>query len=364
MNGAPGATPAEAERAAADLAAWEAFLRRTPAGQFQQAAGWARAKQSEGWQCARVVRTADGSVTGGCQLLWRHTRIGRVGYVSKGPVIAEPGGGREAALLTDLLALARNCRLTALVIQPPDHQPHWGELLRPRGFAPNRITKVIDASLSADLTGPPGAWEARLRSDRRREARLARERGCAIRTGGPGDAAEFFALMCQTCARQGVPPNPSTATAFAALVAGFAPAGEARLAFATCGGETVAAGFTLRFGARSTFCKRAWNGAHAAAKPNVLITHDLMAAAAAQGCTEFDFAGVERALAENLLAGRPPTPAQLRHYDTAKLGFGGQPRLLPPAWIYFRQPWWRFAYRHAVARPWLAARLQALARGV
>ena len=44
MNGAPGATPAEAERAAADLAAWEAFLRRTPAGQFQQAAGWARAR--------------------------------------------------------------------------------------------------------------------------------------------------------------------------------------------------------------------------------------------------------------------------------------------------------------------------------
>ena len=350
--------------AAAAAGAWDAFLRRTPAGQFQQASGWARAKAVEGWAVCRRMRTAAGAVTGGFQLLWRDTRIGRVGYVSKGPVVAVAGGGAEAELLADLLAAVRACRLTALVVQPPDDQPHWGDLLAARGFAPNRITKVIDATLCVDLAGPPGAWEARLRPARRKEARQARTRGCAIREGGVGDAAEFFALMQLSCARQGAPPTPPTAAAFAALVAGFAAEGEARLAFATCAGETVAAGFTLRFGCRCTTFKIGWNGAHAAANPNVLITHDAMAAAAARGCTVFDFAGLERPLAEALLAGQPPTEAQLRHYDAAKLGFGGLPLLLPPAWIYFRQPWWRFAYRHAIARPWLAARLKELARGV
>ena len=341
--------------------AWDDFLRGDPRGQFQQSCAWAQSKQSEDWRCLRVTLEQDGQVRGGFQLLWRATRFGKLGFISKGPVLPPEDAELEDFALAGLLHVVRTHGLTAIIVQPPDLSPGLVHALTKRGFAANRVMRVIEATLLVDLSDSLPGWEARLRGDRRRAVRKGRNSGTTIYEGGEPDIPRFFELMLGSCARQGVPPTPSTLEAVTQLVRAFRPAGECRLVFAVCEGEPVAAVLELRFGGRYTSWKKGWNGQYSGHKPNILLTHDSLRTASELGCDCFDFAGMERSLAETLLANQPLTGEQLQHADANKLGFGGQPRLLPPALVYFRNPWYRFAYRKMAERPWLAAKMKRFA---
>ena len=70
-------------------AAWDEFLGSSPRGQFQQSTGWAQVKAREGWSAVREYLDPTAPRSGGFQLLWKKSRLGRVGYVSKGPVLPE-----------------------------------------------------------------------------------------------------------------------------------------------------------------------------------------------------------------------------------------------------------------------------------
>jgi hypothetical protein len=259
-----------------------------------------------------------------------------------------------------LLRTARHHRLAALIAQPPDHDSCLVEELENRGFAPNRLLGVIDATLWVDLSGPPGAWEAAMRGRRRTEIRKAMRLGITVYEGGEADIPVFFDLMLSSCQRQGVSPSPSTLEAATQLVRAFGRQGESRLAFAVYQGEMVAAVLDLKFGKRYTTWKKGWNGRHSGKHPNVLLTHHSLRHAYEQGCDCFDFAGVGRSFAQALLAGQPLSPAQQDHYDSFKLGFGGLPRLLAPAMIYCRNPFLRLACRLISTQPALAGWLRSL----
>src|SRR5689334_11430067 len=81
---------------------WDTFLQRSPLGQFQQSSIWAQAKASEGWSPVRILLTVGQNLVGGFQLLWKRSRLGRIGYVSKGPVVT-PGHPGLAEFAADLL---------------------------------------------------------------------------------------------------------------------------------------------------------------------------------------------------------------------------------------------------------------------
>ena len=123
----------------------------------------------------------------------------------------------------------------------------------------------------------------------------------------------------------------------------------------------MAAVLDLRFGKRFTTWKKGWDGRHGKQNPNALLTHHSLRKAYDHGCASFDFAGVGRPFAEALLAQKPLPEAQLNHYDSFKMGFGGRPQLLPPAMIYCRNPLLRFGYQQITARPLLASWLERLA---
>jgi hypothetical protein len=123
----------------------------------------------------------------------------------------------------------------------------------------------------------------------------------------------------------------------------------------------AAAVLDLKFGTRLTTWKKGWNGQYRKFFLNSFLTYESIRSAQALGCTTFDFAGIERPMAEALSTGTPLSEEQRHHYDSGKLGFGGSPRLLPPAMIYCRNPMLRFAYRHIAARPLLVKQLKALA---
>ena len=66
---------------------WDDLLCRSGLGQFQQATFWMQAKRAQGWKPIRAIVTLDGEPVGGFQVLWRRSWLGRIAYVSKGPVL-------------------------------------------------------------------------------------------------------------------------------------------------------------------------------------------------------------------------------------------------------------------------------------
>lgn len=341
---------------------WDEFLRTTPLGQFQQSSLWARVKQLDGWHSFRVLLTQGDQIVSGFQILWRRTRFGRIGYISKGPVIPEePPDGLDFVL--DLLDdSVRTLRLAALLIQPPDLSRGLEMALARRGFAPNHLMGIISASCWVPLTGGTAAWEQRISRSRLNEVRRAARRGVTVREGNDADIPKFFELMSSTCKRQGVQPNPSSLEALQQLVSVFRASGESRISFADCEGETMACVLELRFGGRMTAWKKGWNGTFADRHPNSFLAYESLRWAAGLGLQHLDFAGMDRHLAECLLARRPLTEEQKKGRDIFNLSFGAEPHLLPPALILWRNQLVRLIYRRVVASSRMAWALGRVGR--
>jgi lipid II:glycine glycyltransferase (peptidoglycan interpeptide bridge formation enzyme) len=342
--------------------AWDDFLRCCKMGQFQQSSLWAQAKQIEGWENFRVIFEQGEGIYGGFQVLWRPTRFGRVGYVSKEPVLSFEEPEKVQFTLDLLFRVIHSHQFMAMIIQPPDETQLLGFSLAKRGFVPDQLMNVISSTCMVDLTGSCGAWETGIRQSRKGEIRQAIRRGVTIREGGDADIPKFFGLMSATCVRQRVRPHPASVEALRNLVRAFQPRGEVRLSFAEWKGETIASQLDLRFGRRVTTWKKGWSGTHPHLHPNALLTYESLRWAQRLGCERLDFAGMDRSLAESLLAQRPLTEAHKMGRDIFNLGFGAKPRLLPRAVIYWRNPLLRFAYAQAVAWPWAANQLAGLAK--
>lgn len=341
---------------------WDGFLRATPLGQFQQSSLWAQAKQSDTWKCLRVVLDQENRIVGGFQILWRRSRFGRIGYISKGPVLPGEHSDTLAFALDVLGDTVQSLQLRALVVQPPDLSRELAPTLARRGFAPNHLTQVISASCWVPLAGRSNQFERQISRSRLLQVRQAVRRGVTIWEGKDADAPRFFELMASTCARQGVHPNPSSSQALRRLAGLFQATGECRLSFADCEGETVACLLDLKFGDRVTTWKKGWNGTRADRHPNALLAYESLRWAHGRGCSFLDFAGMDRHFAECLLARRPLTEAQKKDRDGFNLSFGAEPRLLPRALIWWRHPLLRLIYGAAMASPRLANPVRRILR--
>jgi len=341
---------------------WDDFLRGCAMGQFQQSSLWAKAKQAENWNHLRVLIEQEGRIFGGFQILWRRTRFGRIGYVSKGPVLVSEEPKRVVFALDLLSALVRLHRFRAIIVQPPDESRLLSSELMNRGFAPDHFMNVISATCMVDLSGPTEEWEKNLGRSKKVEIRQARRRGLTVRQGGDADIPKFFELMSATCVRQRVRPNPGSLEALRCLFQPFHETGEVSLTFAEYQREAIACVMDLKFGDRVTTWKKGWNGAHSNLHPNSLLAYESLRHAQSLGCKRLDFAGMSRSLAENVLAERPLTKEEGQSRDVFHLELGARPRLLSPALIYWRSPALRFFYSKAVRWPWLSTKLSRMAR--
>ena len=66
-----------------------------------------------------------------------------------------------------------------------------------------------------------------------------------------------------------------------------------------------------------------------------LLYHETFSWAHAHGYKYCDFGALNRGIAESLIQGKPLSFDQKKSRDIFNLGFGGQPVLLPEAYIYF-----------------------------
>ncbi len=162
--------------------------------------------------------------------------------------------------------------------------------------------------------------------------RKARHQGTSIRVGNRADLRIFFALMAETCRRQKVAPNPSGPELLEALWDNFQPG--VRLGLATVAGQVVAGLLTIAYGSRLTLWKKGWISRNLGRGVNALLTVEALDWAGTNGLQVADFAAMDPAIAESLLAGRGLSPAQRNMRDYFNLGLGAQPLLLPPARLW------------------------------
>ena len=311
---------------------WDRFLESHPLGQFQQSAKWARVKAVEGWQAHRLGLAAEPDHLWGAQILWKKTRLGRFGYISKGPVLVEENPTVVRTALGEICHAARRLGLRALIVQPPDDSSITTADLVGCGFLPAPVPGVISATALVNLEGDRAGIEARMSRRAKQQAKQARNCGLRIRFGKRSDLRIFFELMLSSCQRQGVLPNPSRVEVLEAIWDNFQP--HVHLVFARIGEEDVAGWFIIGFGERCTFWKKGWNRCPRAVHANHLLTAEALYWAADAGYRLADFGGLDRSVAESLLAGAPLTPEQQRSKDVFHLRMGGVPKVLPVAQIF------------------------------
>lgn len=315
---------------------WDIFLRSTPRGQFQQSSGWAKVKAIEGWQSHRVYLDSSKVEAGGFQLLWKQTRFGRIGYVSKGPVLSNEEDMVIARALDALTKSARDLGLGAVVVQPPDGSRITAQHLARWKWDAVPLSRVISATALIDLT--PG-WEAVDQNMNRRvrqEARQAQKRGVTVEWGTRSDLADFFQLMEGSCRRQRTSPNPARVEILEAMWDEFAA--EVHLGFACLNGKRVASLFLLGFASTMSFLKKGWNSEIPSSHANSLLNYAAIQKACELGWKAVDFGAIDRGIAESLLKDRELTPEQLRSRHVFNLRLGAKPVLLPTAHLLLLNP--------------------------
>jgi hypothetical protein len=336
--------------AAARAAAWDEFLASSPRGQFQQATGWAEVKAREGWSAVNEYLDPTAPRSGGFQLLWKQSRLVRIGYVSKGPVLPEETEAAVSAALERLITAARRLRLAAVVVQPPDDSLISGEELVSHGFFRQPLRSVTRATGIIRLEGGADGVVKRMSRTARQRWRNAGRQGVTVSWGGRSDLPEFFRLMCESARRQHQVPNPPRADLLYALWDAFSD--KISLAFAEHGGRRVAARLIIEQGHRIIFWKNGWHPDQPD-NANQFLTTECLLRASVTGHESADVVSMSPEIATRLLANEDLSEEQRRSRDAFHLQFGARPKLLPPARLLIVNP----ALRRAA---YLALRWQRL----
>jgi len=329
---------------------WDDLLRRSGVGQFQQSAFWMQAKQGQGWNPIRAIVTLDGEPAGGFQILWRKSMLGRLAYVSKGPVLLPAAACLADYVVEMLRAVSRTSGLRMLIVQPPDLDRGFASRLPAAGFLSNVLYGFNTATWLVDLRNGFSAVEAAMSRSTRKKIRHAAREGITIREGGRDDLETFFRMMLTTCARQRVKPQPSSADELRALWDAAYPGHFIRLTLAELAGEPVAGLVSLIFANTVTFWKKGWTTEEGSLRPNDLLMYEALKWSEAAGHQFCDYSALDRSIAIALIEGKPLSAEQEKSRHMFNIRLGGFPRVVPESRVYFPNPFVRRAYRIICAR--------------
>ena len=316
---------------------WDDFLKRSPMGQFQQSAMWARYKETEGWRSERVVFKNGNRITGGLQALIRKTYFGAIGYVSKGPVVLNEDEPSVETAVKSIFEIMNLNQMEAIIVQPPDDSSVIPEVLMKHEFVKIPMLKVIDSTLLLPVKGGEVSINKSMNRRTREKIKKGVREGVTVREGCFCDIPIFFMMMADTCRRQGIKNiNPSSVKALQNIWYSFNPRRNIRLTFAEINGESVAGLLCILFGDTVTLWKKGWTGRYSGYHPNDVLYKEAFIWAFENGYSHCDFAGINRNIAEWLICGNRLTDKQNSSRDAFIMRFGGTPKLLPSAVIYIK----------------------------
>jgi len=330
---------------------WDEFVRGVPGGQHEQTCLWAQVKAVDGWKAVRTVFRQDGRIVAGYQMLWRPmSPFGHVAYVTQGPLLSDDCTGLATQLSLSLCKAAREYGISALIVNPPRDGNYTTENLDAAGFRPNHLVRVIDTTYELDLRKSSDELLQGMRESRRKNIRRGLRSGrLAFHEGHEAELRIFHDLMCATCRRQSVIPNPDWRS-LSAMWQLYRPKSCLHLFFIALDGEHVSGGLVITFGERASFWKMGWSGNHAKLRPNDILHWEIICWAKRQGYRFLDLMGIASKALEIDAGLTVPSKEFMKSPSFYKMGFGGRIVKLPKSCVYVDNPVLRIVYALAFSR--------------
>ena len=332
--------------------AWDDFVVSVPDGHHEQTSLWGQVRARYGWSIARYTLRENGSIVGGAQVQVRPVGcIGKGAYITYGPC-----AGTED-LLVDKICIEELKRflkglgvMVAIAGLPYDghglvsHLKKSGFIRKPTRFPPH----FLETTLVINLAKEPQDILASVRASTRKNIRSAARKGIAVVEGNASDLDTFRALMVALCQRRKIVPNPPQTDFFHRLWEKFNPRGWIKLFFAIYGQEPVSAAIAFTFGDWFRVWKVGWSGLHGNMKPNEALWWGMIQYARKSDHRYFDFVGLDPVEINAMRENRSTQPLP-RNVTSFKLGFGGEIKELPGAYVYFVNPIIRTAAKLGVS---------------
>jgi lipid II:glycine glycyltransferase (peptidoglycan interpeptide bridge formation enzyme) len=323
---------------------WDSFIGCTSSGYHEQSSMWASVKMMEDWKPVRVKFIQNQNIVGGFQLLYKHKKyVGRIGYISKGPVIDHYDPEFWQLIINRLISTVRQYKIRALIVIPPEYnfstRPEFDKIL----FTSNKIFPVINATLRIDLTQ---SNEEILKGMRRRlRTTLKSAEGLNFREGTREELETFFNLMLITCKHQGVSPNPPSLNSMNRIWSLFSEKDMVRLNFVEKEKEIVSGILALKIRDLFIAWKIGWSGKYRSLSPNAVLIWEMIQTAKKEGFKVFDFVSVDYEIAQLINDKKPLTENVIKNHTFFKMGFGGSIVRLPDSYIYIPDPVLNKIYR-------------------
>ncbi len=144
----------------------------------------------------------EGRLVAGAQILIKQTRVGKIGYLNKGPLVAVDSATAVKDIASAIVDLQRKLGLRAVIAQLPDRDIGTSQALQSAGFIEDNLLPIISPTQVIDVSRPWEVIEKEFRRSTRKKIRQACDRGVVITEGGFEDVPQFFELMKSTCQRQ------------------------------------------------------------------------------------------------------------------------------------------------------------------
>jgi peptidoglycan pentaglycine glycine transferase (the first glycine) len=329
---------------------WDNFVEFGAKGHFEQTSRWGQVKGESGWQPLRVVVYEAGQIVAGAQILLRGLPlIGRVGYLSRGPLVLKLDPDLLSLIVHKIKDVAREWRVRLLLAQAPQGGEEIDEVLAREGFVPDDSGEIVTATTCIDLGQGLETVLSRMTRNFRYNIRFAARNYVAIHDGKKEDIPLFFRMMVETCKRQGVDPNPASESHIRKLWQVFSERGGVKLFLALHKEEVVSGLIGIPFGQVFYAWKMGWTGRFEDSRANHLLHWEAIKWASNAGYRFYDFMALSRRVAETVIKGNHFYSAA-RGSALFKLSFGGDIILLPEARTYISNPFLKFSYRKVYPR--------------
>lgn len=319
---------------------------------FEQTSWWANVESEDGWNARYIVAGDMGRIVAGAiVLVRRQLRVGRVGYVLRGPLTrGEPSNAEHVwkRLASALKSFARKEQLVLLVVVPPydgialaSALLSVGFLRHPRLLPPSNLPP---GTIAVDLWRNLKEIEQSYRRTIRWEINRARKKGVVVKLGTAEDLELFWARHLELCQRRGVGSNVPGFGYVCRVWYEFHQRGRAWLFNAMLAEEVLCSLICLGVGKWFYAWRIGWASASKKAYPTQAVFAQAIRTAAGAGYQFFDFMAISPDEAARLRRGEKvnsPTAGM----TFFKLGFGGSVRTLSPALDWFPNPILRFLMR-------------------
>ncbi|MAG35141.1 MAG: hypothetical protein CL878_02680, partial [Dehalococcoidia bacterium] len=184
---------------------WDNVVLSLPGAHLLQSAAWATAREQLGWTPHRLAFRRAGHLVGTALVLRRPLPLPGlgIGYIPKGPILADWNGQAVSDVARALAAWARDHRVLWLKLDPDVEANNTAVAhdLDTAGFRPSEEQVQLPATMLVDLGGSEDELLARMHRKWRYNVRLAQRRGVQVREGATADLTTFYSLYQETAAR-------------------------------------------------------------------------------------------------------------------------------------------------------------------